>query len=388
MYRFAITPQIQRDVEWLEDANVRLGRNGVVARRWAGRLRRELQAGAIAASSRMEGVPVDADDTRRILAGDRPPSVASADAVMVEGYRDAVAHALSEAAHLGFAWSPRLVLDVHRIAMGASETAHAGTFRDHPVHVVDGSGIAVYTGPAASHVAELVKELCAWMNAAAGTAAPAAAALVHARIAGIHLFSDGNGRCARILATLAMWQGGYTLPEFTSLEEWWGEHPRSYYRAFQSLGDHWKDTADVTRFVATHVRAQRRQVAALAQRLSVERHVWTALEDIAADDAALPPRATEALFDAFHGRVVTNRYYRDVTGVSVATATNDLAALEDARLIVASGEGRSRRYTGAFRLIALVAIAAHAPVLASADASLGQQRAVVLEDLREQVLRR
>lgn len=387
MYRFSITPQIRRDAEWLEDASARLGRSGVAARRWAGRLRRELQAGAIAASSRMEGVPVDADDTRRILAGDRPPSVAPSDAALVEGYRDAVAHALSEAARPGFAWSPRLVLDVHRIAMGASAAARAGTFRDHPVYVVDGTGMAVYTGPGAPRVAELVEELCAWVNSLPGTAGPVTAALVHARMAGIHPFCDGNGRCARILATLAMWQGGYTLPEFTSLEEWWGEHPRSYYRALQSLGAHWTDAADVTPFVATHVRAQRRQVAALEQRLTVERHVWTALEDIAADDAALPPRATEALFDAFHGRVITNRYYRNVTGVSVATATKDLAALERARLIVASGEGRGRRYTGAFRLIALVASAAHAPVLASPDASLDRQRAVVLEDLREQVFR-
>src|SRR5689334_24385807 len=37
----------------------------VLARRWAGRLHRALEAEAIAASTRMEGVPVTVDDTLR-----------------------------------------------------------------------------------------------------------------------------------------------------------------------------------------------------------------------------------------------------------------------------------------------------------------------------------
>ena len=34
----------------------------------------------------------------------------------------------------------------------------------------------------------------------------------------------GNGRTARLSASLAMLRGGFRLPEFTSLEEWWGRH--------------------------------------------------------------------------------------------------------------------------------------------------------------------
>lgn len=385
MYRFSLTPQITRDVAWLEAAQLRLGRRGVVPRRWAGRLKRELQASAIAASSWMEGVAVDAEQTRRILAGDRPAAVTAGDAALVEGYRGAIAYALAEAAVPEFSWSRRLVLDVHGIAMAASEHAHAGNFRSGPVCVVDGAGIVIYSAPMALLVPELVDDLCDWLNASCDLPAPILSAVVHARVAGIHPFSDGNGRTARILATLAMVCGGYAIPEFTSLEEWWGTHLRSYYSSFASLGVEWTSGADVTGFVATHVRAQRRQVAALTERLAVERDVWTALEDIVAEDVGMASRATEALFDAFLGRAITNRYYRSVVGVSVATATNDLAALEAAGLLAASGEGRGRSYSGTFRLIALVASAANAPVLASPDASLAEQRTVVLDDLRDQL---
>ncbi len=385
MYRFSITPQIARDAAWLQQAHSRLGRRGVIPRRWSGRLKRELQAGSIAASSRMEGVRVDADETRRILAGDRPASVTPRDAALVEGYRDAVVHVLAEATLPDFAWSRQLVLEVHRIAMAASEHANAGSFRPGPVYVVNSAGTVIYSAPMAVLVPELVDELCEWLNAPSDLPAPVVAALTHASVAGMHPFSDGNGRTARILATLAMVRGGYTLPEFTSLEEWWGAHLTSYYGAFASLGTEWTPGADVTRFVVTHIRAQRRQVAALTERLVVERNVWTALEDVVAEDVGLPPRATEALFDAFLGRAVTNRYYRSVVGASVATATNDLVALEAAGLLVASGEGRARSYSGTFRLIALVASAAGAPVLAWPEASLDTQRTVVLEDLRGQI---
>ena len=45
---------------------------GPIPRAWAGRLRRDLGAEAIAASTSMEGVPVTLEEVHRILAGDRP----------------------------------------------------------------------------------------------------------------------------------------------------------------------------------------------------------------------------------------------------------------------------------------------------------------------------
>ena len=87
---------------------------------------------------------------------------------------------------------------------------------------------------------------------------------MHIRLAGIHPFSDGNGRTARILASLAMYRGGYRSPEFTSLEEWWGGHVADYYRAFDCLGSEWADEVDVTPFVEAHIRAQVSQVEALS----------------------------------------------------------------------------------------------------------------------------
>ena len=58
---------------------------GPLPRAWAGQLRRELEAEAVAASTRMEGVNVTLEEVRRILAGERPSEVELEDRGLVEG---------------------------------------------------------------------------------------------------------------------------------------------------------------------------------------------------------------------------------------------------------------------------------------------------------------
>ena len=82
--------------------------------------------------------------------------------------------------------------------------------------------------------------------------------------------------------------------------------------------------------------------------------MWGILEDLATEDLGLPPRVADGLYDASFGRDVTNRYYRSLADVSVATATNDLAKLDASGLLNAQGAGHSRLYTGSEALMAAV----------------------------------
>lgn len=61
--------------EELDHWRAQLEYRGPLPRAWAGRLRRELEAEAVAASTSMEGVPVTVDEVRRILAGESPTEV-------------------------------------------------------------------------------------------------------------------------------------------------------------------------------------------------------------------------------------------------------------------------------------------------------------------------
>ena len=180
-----------------------------------------------------------------------------------------------------------------------------------------------------------------------------------------------------------MYRGGYRSPEFTSLEEWWGGHVGDYYRAFECLGSEWVDAVDVTPFVEAHIRAQVSQVEALSLRQATERILWLALDDVTKSIASGNERMAHALYDAFFGREVTNRVYRSLADVSVATAVNDLAKLESSGLLKAIGAGRSRRYIAGSRLTGQIAESAGVTPAPGDEAPLEHQRDAIIVTLAE-----
>jgi len=321
----------------------RLDRAGPLPRRWEGRLRRDLEAEAVAASVGMEQVPVTVDEVRRILAGERPPNVTDVDQSLVLGYREAMEYVLRRADDLGFRWARELVVALHDRVLGGNYALGAGRLATGPRWVTDRrSGAEVFAPPPPELVPELVDRGCARLEA--GHKHPAiASGWIHVALAAIHPFRDGNGRAARVLASLAMYRGGFQRREFTSLEEWWGHHLGDYYSAFECLGSDFDESADVTPFVLAHVSAQLSQVRALDLRRRVERRIWEALESVV-EDARLQPRVVNAVWDAFFAREVTPAYYIPLTDVSRATATNDLAAAVASGLLEPRGAGRTRRY--------------------------------------------
>jgi Fic family protein len=330
-------------VSELDRWKTELDYRGPIPRAWAGRLRRDLEAEAVAASTSMEGVPVTVEEVHRILAGDRPPEIREEDAALVRGYRDAMSFVLRRADDAAFRWDRELLIGLHDRILAGNWGAGAGRFRTAAAYVVDNrTGQLVFQPPSPEAVPGLVDDACSAIQH--GLEHPAiAAAWIHVAVAAVHPFTDGNGRASRVVASLATYRGGFKLPEFTSLEEWWGRQLSDYYAAFRCLGDTFDPTADVTPFVRAHMEAQLHQVRALDLRERVQQRIWTAVEE-AVTGVGLEPRVANAVWDAFFGRSVTPRYYRPLADVSPATATNDLAAAVAAGLLRPEGKARSRRY--------------------------------------------
>lgn len=327
----------------------------VLPRTWEGRLRRDLEAETVAASTRMEGVNVTVDEVRRILAGDQPPEVEPADRQLVQGYRDAMNFVLRQADDPAFSWDRGLIVGLHDRVLAGRFDHGAGRLRTgKQVWVTNrATGEEVYLPPPGEQIDALVEEALDGMRQATFHSA-VAAAWIHVVVAAIHPFPDGNGRSARILSSLAMYRGGFKRREFTSLEEWWGRHLHQYYDLFACLGSRFDRDADVSPFVEGHVGAQVQQVRALDLRIRAEQQVWMAVEE-AAEDAGMERRLANALWDAFFGRDVTAGYYRSLADVSPATATKDLTTAVAARLLTSKGERRARRYLAGERLYRAVA---------------------------------
>jgi|ERR1700722_2052151 len=69
---------------------------------------------------------------------------------------------------------------------------------------------------------------------------------VHYELVRIHPFVDGNGRVSRALSTFILFQEGYDIRKFFSLEEYFDNDAAEYYRALQSVG---KNDGDLTEWL-------------------------------------------------------------------------------------------------------------------------------------------
>jgi Fic family protein len=344
----------QAQTSELDEWRARLDTRPLV-RSWDGRLRRDLEAEAVAASTSMEGVPVTVEEVRRILAGERPAGISASDVGLVRGYREAMEYIQRRADDRTFEWSSELIKAIQDRVLAGDYRKGAGRYGVSRWVVDSATQQLSFTPPADELVPGLVERVCSHMNA--WNAHPAMkSAWIHVATAAIHPFKDGNGRTSRVLASLAMYRGEFRRPEFCSLEEWWGRHKGDYYASFKCLGSEWNASADVTPFVAAHIAAQLSQVRALDLRERVNRQVWTALEQIA-KDAGLPDRAANALWDAFNGRDVLPSFYRRLVDVSEGTGTTDLKILSSARLLEPEGRTKGRRYLAGPALFSAIAAA-------------------------------
>jgi Fic family protein len=223
------------DVDSLQDTcreldvwRERLDHRGSLSRRWAGRLRRELEAQAIGSSLAMEQIPVTIDQVRQVLAGLPPPEVDEGDVALVNGYREAMGFVLRRADEAVFRWNRELITGIHDRVLAGNWGKGAGKLRDGPVYIVNtGTGEVRFMPPSSEDVPALIDRACEIIESCDWHPA-ITSGWIHLTIAAIHPFSDGNGRTSRVLASLAMYRGGFRLPEFTSLEEWWGRHREDY----------------------------------------------------------------------------------------------------------------------------------------------------------------
>lgn len=107
----------------------------------------------------------------------------------------------------------------------------------------------VYLPPEAKDVRKLMADMVEWICQAeqAEVPTPVIAGLAHYQFVTIHPFMDGNGRTARLLATLILHRGGLGLRGFYSLEEYHARDITTYYAQLSTHPHHnyYEGRADV-----------------------------------------------------------------------------------------------------------------------------------------------
>lgn len=118
------------------------------------------------------------------------------------------------------------------IISGGNAKAKPTPYRDgqNVIREMD-SGRIVYMPPTEKDVPSLMEGLIDWIKKSKELPAPIVAAIAHYQFATIHPYFDGNGRTARLLATMILHLRGYDLKGIYALEEYYANNLSAYYKA-------------------------------------------------------------------------------------------------------------------------------------------------------------
>ncbi|MFH0797641.1 MAG: Fic family protein [Candidatus Omnitrophota bacterium] len=123
------------------------------------------------------------------------------------------------------------IMQIHKIiAADAVDEGPIGEYRR--VNVTAG----IYSAPNRRQVPGLMKELLDWLNnKSKEIPAVFTSSLLHLQFVNIHPFRDGNGRCARALATWELYHRGFDTLHIFSLDEVLLENRNLYIKNLQRV---------------------------------------------------------------------------------------------------------------------------------------------------------
>lgn len=132
----------------------------------------------------------------------------------------------------------KIILRIHQLVTeNTLPREQSGHYRKGPVYVVRHRlGFpkeVMYTAPVAERVPQMMNGLCEWLRKSEkDTIHPIiTAGIAHQELAAVHPFSDGNGRTARALATLILYDRGYDFRRLFALEDYYNKNRPAYYSA-------------------------------------------------------------------------------------------------------------------------------------------------------------
>lgn len=197
---------------------------------------------SVESSNRIEGVTVAPDRLRPLVLENAPPRDRSEEEI--RGYRQALEQIHAEAGELAI--TPELLQRLHAtIQEGSGDAGQWKRVDNEIIELREGAPPLVRFRPVkVAETPAAVEELCLlYRHALNQSLAPplvAIAALVFDFLC-IHPFRDGNGRISRLLTLLALYQHGYEVGRYISLERLIEESRAEYYDVLHRSSEGWHE---------------------------------------------------------------------------------------------------------------------------------------------------
>ncbi len=289
-------------------------------------------------SNRIEGIYTVNSRLKKIMANKTTPR--NRDEEEISGYRD-VLKLIHEQYHY-MPIVPNTILTMHKEMFSYNKNATwGGHFKTTDNEIIteysDGRREVRFCPPPALQTPDLVRSLCDQYNTAfnAGKIPPLllCGAFVFDFVS-IHPFNDGNGRMSRLLMLLTMYQSGFDVGKYISIEKIIEDTKSEYYRTLKESSVGWGDNQnDYSPFLNYFLEVVIKAYNNLNDRLSITAH-----QALSANDLILRVMQ-EQLRPLSKSELVTLiPQYSDIT------IKRALAELKKENKIKLIGKGRASKY--------------------------------------------
>ncbi len=315
--------------------------NSPLIPKWEVSLRKEALIRSAHSSTSIEGNPLSLEEVSALAKG-RDIMARRKDKQEVLNYLEALERILELAKRTPF--TPRDLLEVHKIV--TKETLEnpkdEGIFRDRQVFVGNRiTGEVVFMPPPTEQVSELINEFFDWFNSpGADELDPVIhAGITHYELVRIHAFVDGNGRTARIMASLVFYERGFDVKRFFALDDYYDNDRRAYYAALKSVD---QKTLDLTGWleyftegIAVSIKDLKNKVIGLSKDIKVLKEKG---------QIALTERQMKIVEKIIQNdRIAINEVVKEF-GVSRQMALKEMNKLVNLSVIRLRGKGRGAYY--------------------------------------------
>ena len=193
-------------------------------------------------SNRIEGVTVDHARLKPLIIGHSKPRDRSEEEVA--GYRKALE--LIHIKHKSLRITPETIKELHRLCRG--ESWDAGKWKEKDNDIIrkhaDGRVEVIFKPVSVAKTPEMMKQLClSYEHSISQLKYPdlyAVACLVLDFLS-IHPFRDGNGRVSRLLTLLALYQHGFMVGKYISIERIVEQSKETYYETLNKSSQKWHE---------------------------------------------------------------------------------------------------------------------------------------------------
>lgn len=203
------------------------------------------------------------------------------------------------------------------------------------------TGEIIFRPPSNEDVPRLMKALITWVNSPGAQSLDPVieAGIAHYEFVRIHPFVDGNGRTARVFATLILYLRNFDAKQFFCLDDYYDSDRPAYYRVLQGIDQRTLDLTTWLEYFAEGVKVSIGSVKERVIRLTSER-----LRKTTKGQIALTERQMKIVeFVNQNGRI-TNRDVRDMFEISDEAVRKEIAKLTKLGVLKGKGKGRAVYY--------------------------------------------